>query len=155
MFSLKSSNVVALLLINWSMTLPDNTRNLGERDRFHASANLAVLYIKTGDIEKSEKLFQQLLEKSQQNLQYFRSLAFTCYQHKVKLTDVLKWAKQIVDMTEGNNPIMMGASLNFYANVLFENGEIQKAIEVGTEAYEKANHFRFRDDVDRFKAALK
>ena len=51
------------------------------------------------------------------------------------------------------NPRSM--ELNLYANLLFENGDTQKAIEMGEKACEISQYYRFKNDVGRFKAALR
>jgi len=139
---------------NVLLALPEKSINVRERERIQASANLAALYMKTGDIEKSDKSFQLLLNDTQNNKDNLFLLAYTCYQHKIKLQEALGWAKQVIELTEEDYR-GLAMYLNLYANLLFENGEIQKAIEAGTEAYEKSKYYRFRDDLERYKEALK
>lgn len=129
----------------------DMMKNIKERDKFRASASIAVIHWKLGNTEEAERLYRQLLKESENNASNLYYLGWACYMYKTNMVKALEWAQRTVELSNGKNDM----HLHLYAELLFENEEIQKAIDIGTELCEKSTYFRFRDALERYKAALK
>ena len=110
--------------------------------------------IKKGDVDEGEKRLKELLDGSYSKKDSLWVLTHVCYRNKVKLKEAQKWAERILELVEEDYPAR-NMYLNLYANLLFENGEIEKAIKIGTEVYEESNYLRYKDDLERYKLALK
>ena len=133
------------------MTLPDTAMNWGESWKYRARANLAATYLKAGKEEEGNNLFDELYEKAENNFGNLWTLGWVCYENKVNREKAIGWAKEAVEVSKEENPMV----LHLYAELLFESGDKQKALEIGTKAVERDDYPLFKDALEKYKAALK
>jgi len=128
---------------------------------------MAVFYFQAGEKEKGKELFESLYQEAKNDIDELRDLAWYCQKHEVNLKEAQAWAERAVELSKDENKVASSMLLSFfpgsvldtYADILFENGEIEKAIEVETEAYNTAIHENniniYREKLEKYKAALK
>lgn len=122
-----------------------------ESRKLYAMAYLAALLIKSGDSTQGEKLIEDILNTTPIKYNALYCLIGSFLQYKVKLKESLEWAEEAIKLAPRESSML----LNIYANLLFENGNIQKAIEVATKVCEMDRYFRFKEDLEKFKSAVK
>ncbi|MFC1562878.1 M56 family metallopeptidase [candidate division KSB1 bacterium] len=117
--------------------------------KFEASANLAAVYLRLGDLQKGDILFQKLLQESLNSPDRLVVLAEICYLYKIKLKEALGWCKKAVELSGSRR------YLNTYAKLLYDNGFIQEAVDVGTKAIEQSpNYYPYQVNLRKYKSAL-
>lgn len=139
-----------LLEIPESKYLPQRSKD----EKFDASANIAALLLKSGKTDEGNSQLQQLLKESMNNPIHLFRLSYIFFQYKIMLKDALGWAKHAVDLTkdgDGYRPLI----LYTYGKLLYENGAVEKALEMATKANELSPYYIFKDDIDKYKAAFK
>ena len=117
--------------------------------KFRASANLAAVYLKSGDLQKGDNLFQKLLKESSNSPDRLMRLAETCYFYKIKSKEALSWSKKSIELSNGRS------NLNTHAKLLYDNGFIQEAIDVQTKAIEQSPDYNpYQVNLRKYKSAL-
>ncbi|MCK4965531.1 hypothetical protein KAS50_00790, partial [bacterium] len=145
----------AVNIYNKILEMPDNVDypEFSKRDKLSAKQNIAALQFKSGNNENGEEILKEILKETKSDSKKLFGLASTFFRHKVKTKESISWIEEALDLNkdERYEPMM----LNLYANLLFENGDVEKAVKIGTDACEKFDSQRFKDDLEKFKAALK
>jgi len=130
---------------------------------------LAALYLKTGQKEKADSLFKKLVEAAGNDFWKYHNLASICSQIDVNSQQALKWAEKAIELSkteyanesEGKRHLELfpGMILGTHAELLFKTGQVQKAIEVSTQAVDVSltenDKRRFHVNLEKYKAALK
>lgn len=112
----------------------------------------AVIYIKSGDTETGERLIKEMQENSDDKSDALFFLPIACARYKVKIKEAITWAEGGLKLRD----LMNNYSLyDAYAELLFEDGQVDKAILWETKAYKIMPMYQFKDKIEKYKAALK
>ncbi|MCL5019230.1 MAG: hypothetical protein M1426_01970 [Patescibacteria group bacterium] len=112
----------------------------------------AVIYIKSGDSETGERLIKEIQENSNDKTDALFFLPIACARYKVKVKEAISWAEEGLKLRDLNNNYSL---YDAYAELLFEDGQIDKAIKWETEAYQIMPLYQLRDKIEKYKTALK
>ena len=95
---------------------------------------LATLYLQVGKEEKAEQIIKNLYSEAKNDAKKLYNLAALFYENKINLNKALECIQKSVEFSEKENP----SYLELYAILLYENGNIEKAIENQKKFYEIA-----------------
>ncbi len=130
--------------------LPDSRGANYYRPR--AKAYLGAVYIKSGQTEKGEKIFEEIMNNWEDKRNAYFWLALVCNEYKVKIKEAIEWSiKGIEEHGLGDVYWVTDALAGLY----FENGEVEKAIEWEEKAIEQMPEDKFIRNLEKYKAALK
>jgi tetratricopeptide (TPR) repeat protein len=115
-----------------------------------AKAYLAVSHLAAGDTDEGESLVEDMMEAAASPFDAYSSLTYACNDLHPKADNALHWAARAIELDQRENPRL----LNVYAELLFANGQVQQAVEVSTRVCELVDHYRYRQNLKRFEAAL-
>ena len=120
--------------------------------RPRVKAYLAAVYIKSGQTEKGEKIFEEILNNWEDKRNAYFWVSLVCNEYKVKIKEAIEWTKEGIEK-HGLGDVYWVTDA--YAGLLFENGEIEKAIEWEEKAIAQMPEDKFLRNLEKFKAALK
>ena len=139
-----------------AINLWEKLKEISERRSSQSTADvsIAALLLKSGKTNEGKHKFQELLTEAGNDPEKLSGLVWACNRYDINLKEALQWAKRAVDLASEDDRAE-NLNLYLYANLLFKNGKIEEAIRVGTEAYEKFPNYQLKNDLEKFKAALK
>lgn len=129
--------------------------------------SIASLYFLSGKEEEGEKVFDRLYNNAKNDAWDMYLLVSLCNRYNVNLKKAEKWAEEAVELSEGEykgkREAMFYSSpgfiLNIYAEILYKNGNIQKAIEIEEKALRVALREdikkTYKENLEKYKKALK
>ena len=140
-----------------------------EWDTEQAKLFLSVMYLQAGDQEKAWTIFNDFLEKAGNDFVKYLDLAGVCIRNDVNLITALKWIEKAIKLSKTEDAresegargldLFPGMIYDTYAEALFKTGQIQKAIEIETQAVEMSldenSRRRLSVNLEKYKAALK
>jgi len=99
----------------------------------YVQPKLGVCYYKQGNEEEGKKHLEELFQKAKDEPKEINRIASLCASEKVYLNEALEWMKKAVEKDNEETYYI----LYNYARLLFETGNVEKAIEVQEKAIEK------------------
>ena len=137
----------AIEILQKGMQLPE-----GHNSQFYKmgfTARLIAAYIKTGLRDKAEIIMKGLFESAERkSANFYLILAF--YEYNTNISDALVMAEDYIKDDSKNYWIV-----NAYAGLLYESGEIAKAVEWEKKAIGLMPEDKFFRNLEKYKAALK
>ncbi|NVM56800.1 MAG: thioredoxin family protein, partial [Desulfobacterales bacterium] len=95
------------------------------------SADIVVLNYAAGHRDAGQALFDEILtDNAEYNV--YESLIISVVSKAPQLPEAFHWAEKAISLSEQENPQL----LHYYAELLFKNGNISKAVEVATRVCE-------------------
>lgn len=159
----ENSDQVYYTLVNMNFEIEDYNRAvkfinlIPEDSRYYLNtqAVLGVYYYKTGEDAKGEKYLEDLYLTIKNDPGKINTLASTCAVNGVNLKNAEKWLENAVQLEEGKKYYIYYN----YARILFDNGKIEKAVEIQKKAIDGAGRQTTKDTYTKklkeYEAALK
>jgi tetratricopeptide (TPR) repeat protein len=127
-----------------------------EGDRHeHAKESIPVVLWKSGEVAEARRLTADLYERAKDNANALNNLSAIFVEHGLEIEQALQWAERAVELSGGTQAYV----LDTYADALFANGLVDRAIAAEEKAVALARQPAMKDEfaakLEKLRAAKK
>lgn len=117
-----------------------------------SNAYIAAIYIKSGNAENGERLISEMLDNPTDTTDALFFLPVACSKFRVETKEAIHWAEEGLKIKSLSTNCWL---YDAYAELLFEDGQIDKAVLWEIKAYQNLLILQFKDKIEKFKNASK